>query len=300
MTTSASRFPTSSLLLLAPALLLAAACGEEGDGSACADNDPPTVTGISSKTLIYAKVSLEELKEYSAAGAMSRSSTILAAFRDTTQVLTLSPSPDFFFGEGCYLKTGIPTSECRKGYTAPCLSVPVDVDRVEVSGLYAGASELKQTSAGTFLSDLGTAPLYGKAKVTVSVTGAQTKGHFPSYEQSLVPPQELELLQPDPTSGAAVGTNDFKVTWPAGNGDVVYLDIAPTNDPTNDKDKVQCKLRDDGCHRVEAAILDWLKVEEGDTFSLSLTRLVAGVRDVPTDKQALLTVTSQVKAVLTR
>lgn len=299
MMTSCSTSPSSVWFILVPILL--GACSDDGPSTqACLDEDSVLPAGHSSEALLRATVQVVQEAKHEG-GSRTVESSVVASFTDTTAVEVQSRQPDTSFGGlACFGLTGAPTTTCRPGFSEPCNVEPLDVEVVALEGLSGGTLQLSATSKGKYSKEGLADPPFGQGDVTVKVTGRAEKGFFPTYEQVLSPLAPLQLLEPDPTGAEAIGPYPIRFRWSVGDveQDAIVLDISSTEAGTTDK--IQCYVKDDGCHLVQPDALDWLEIKEGDSFRVSITRIRSSVKKISGDTSAKLNVISRVRAVLTR
>ena len=194
----------------------------------------------------------------------------------------------------CEGLTGAPYKHCIED---PCTLGTLDADKVEVD-LGSGKITLERTATGKFVALNVAGPLFGDAPVKAVVSSRTETGFFLAYDQSLEPPDPIDLKQPDPTSSLGVGTSDLKLRWTPGNGDFVLVEVAK-DDPTV-TDKVRCLLQDDGCHTMGACVLDWLEIKTDEAFRLSIIRVRGAVKNLDTNTAATLNLTSQLETTIIR
>lgn len=290
--------------LAALALSMGPACSsdEETSSEACEDEDPVAVQGHDENAMHRAQVSLTSgIQIDGASGTEKRDNSITASFSDITAVETSSRAQDTNIGGfACFGLTGSPTTKCREGFSEPCVVEALDVDTVIVEGLEAGTRQLNRASTGKF-SDLEVPePFLGSLPITVNVTGRDDQAYFPSYDQTLEPPQELVLQAPDPDGGQPVGPSDIRFRWKPGDKDrdLITIDIASTDQSITDK--VKCYVLDDGCHTLLPDALEWLEIAQGDTFRVTVTRSRRTVKSLDSNHSVLLQVNSRIQAQFTR
>lgn len=280
-------------------LALGACSSDEGEQGDCWNQDSPSGASHPDGTKHRGQVSVEHAVEYEGGATGKTSRSIVATFADISQAYMESRKSDLNIGDlTCYGLTGAPYKVCTDPSPgAPCSVETLEADKVEVEGVGSGVVTLEQTGPGKFNKLDVPDPLFGAAPVKVVVTSAGGTGDFPAFDQSLEPPDLLELRSPSPTS-ASVGTQDLTVSWKAGNGDLLVLELAP-GDPTS-TDKVRCILADDGCHTVMVGALEWLEIDPGSQFRLILKRVRSAVKSLDANTSTGLTLVSRVEVLLTR
>jgi hypothetical protein len=295
--TSPSRTHRLAILLAASTLVLVplAACSDEGGNSEqnCFQEDPPPTPGHPSDSTFRGRITVEHDVNFAAGGTPEGS--IVAAFSDLTYAEMKSRQPVTLSDYSCAGLTGAPYKVCHQD--PPCTVESLDADKIDVEGLAGGTVALERTAVGRFSKQKLAGDLFG-GTVKVVVTGQSKTGFMPSYDQSLEPPDLLSLSKPDLSSTTAVGESDLQLSWSAGNGDFIVLEIK-TTDP-NVTDKVQCILKDDGCHHLHAGVFDWLEVKTGDTFKLTMARVRRVHKSLDNKTSVELNLTSQIEGELTR
>jgi len=283
------------LLVLAPACLACLGCSDPGDNDeACWEEDSPSGKAHSSAAKHRAQITVVHDLSYSG-GSSTTKRSITAAFKDITYAEMASTTPGSLECDvACVVRTGAPYKVCKKD---PCELRTLEANTVVVD-VGSGAVTLEQKASGSFNSYDSPEPLFGPNPVKATVTSGTAASDFPSFDISLAPPDLIELERPDPSSSTPVGTSDLKVRWKPGNGDFLVAEIRSA-DPSI-TDKVQCFLQDDGCHHIGACALDKMDVKAGDSFRFSLERVRIEVKAVDANTSALLSLSSQVSATLTR
>jgi hypothetical protein len=287
---------TLALCLLLP---LGACDSDADDKGDCWNQDSPSGASHPDGTKHRGQITVEHAVEYEGGPTGKTSRAVLATFADFSQAYMESRKSDLNIGDlTCYGLTGAPYKVCTDPSPgAPCSVETLDADKVEVEGLGSGKVTLERTGPGKF-SDLDVQePLFGATPVKVVVASAGGTDNFPAFDQTLEPPDVLELRSPSPTA-ASVGAGDLEVGWKPGNGDLLVLDIAP-GDPTS-TDKVRCILADDGCHTLMVGALEWLEITPGTQFRLILKRVRSTVKSLDSNTSTQLTLVSRVEALLTR
>lgn len=288
--------------LLVATLATSSACSEDGGGPSetCWDEVSPGVQGHDENAMHRGQVSLVSEVELGAA-PQGRENSITASFTDITTVETSSRAQDTNIGGlACFGLTGSPTQKCRSGFTEPCVVEALEVDNVTVEGLDGGDRQLERTSTGKLSSLDLPDPFLGATPITVKVTGRADQGYFPSYDQTLDPPDELELLEPDPSADRPVGVTDIRFGWTPGDAsqDLIILDIASSDESITDR--VRCFVLDDGCHTLLPDALEWLEIAQGDTFRMTLTRVRSTVKSLDDNHSIQLSINSRITASLVR
>jgi len=281
--------------LAAPLLLLLGCSSDGGNGEACWNENDPSIKGYPSTATHRALVNVEQEVEHSAGGSEKVTRSVTASFSDVSTVKVVSqPGTPLMCDVSCEGVTGAPHIECP---TPPCVPQTLEADSVKVE-VGSGSVTLDHSSEGKFNKLSVADPLFGSAPIKVAVVGQTNTGYFPSYEQSLDPPDLISLDHPAPGNSQPVGTSDLKVSWKGGGGDYVLLEIRTTDASVTDK--VRCLLEDDGCHAVGACALDWLEVNAGDTFVLTLARVKTDVKSLDSNTAATLSLVSQLETTLVR
>jgi hypothetical protein len=285
---------------VALALLLALpGCGDAAPVPDCWDEDLPRVQAHPESALVRARVTLNQLTSYTTGATGTDSSTITGTFTDTSAVITtFRKKSDIFAVDNCYLLTGQPVQNCRPPHTDPCTLEYLDVAGVELAGLQGGSRSLTSTSRGIYSSAAPPVPMYGAGPVKLAVSGKTGSGGFPSsYVQELEPPAPLVVEYPPPGQAVGTGPADLKIRWEPGNGDLILLNLTKVG---GSKDTVQCTLVDDGCQTLLSTALDWLKINQGDLYRLSLSRIRTRVKALDDKTSAQLTLVAETKFELRR
>jgi hypothetical protein len=296
MKTSSSISPSRIILLLLLSISLLAGCSDEGGNSEqnCFQEDPPPTPGYPKESIFRGRITVEHNVNHATGGAPE--GTIIAAFSDLTYAEMQSRQPVTLSDFSCSGLTGAPHKVCKQD--PPCTVESLDADKIAVEGLEGGTVALDRTAVGRFNKQKLSGSLFGGGSVKVVVTGQSKTGFMPSYDQSLEPPDLLSVSKPDLSSTAPVGESDLKLNWSAGNGDFIVLEIKKTDPKVTDK--VQCILKDDGCHHLHAGVFDWLEVKPKDTFKLTMARVRRNHKSLDDKTSVELNLTSQVEAELTR
>jgi hypothetical protein len=299
---SGSSSPSARIVwaLLASTAILGGGCHEEqGDGSCTDDVAPDQAAHVTAATQ-RGRVSVEAAVAYDGKGASATSNSIVSAFTDISQVETSSRTlyPIIY---NCFGLTGVPTTSCRQGKTAPCQVDTLEVVKVEVEGFATGTTTLDRVSTGKYSKLDITGAFYGTGNLTAKVTGKTDKGYFPTYDQTLATPEPLELLAPDPLMEDSTRT-DLRVEWKKGNGDYILIDVQA--DGTNDK--IQCIAVDDGCQVISATLMDIFvgsPVKSGSTpkrYKLTLSRVKATQKSLDSNTSVLFSAVTKLEAYAVR
>ncbi len=272
-------------------MLFIAGCsdGEEALGD-CENEDQPKPVANSSTAMHRAVVRVVQEEE---GGKVERS--VQASFLDHTKVETTSRPCDMTMGDvTCCALTGNPITNCRKGFTDPCLKEKLKVTKVEFEGVAGGTVSL---DGSTLFKEGIASPIY-TGTVKLKVTGGGGADEFPSYEMSMAAPEVLRLKCPDATQ--PVGNADFRVCWNAGDSSQDVIAIAIRTTKTGITHNVVCHELDDGCHTIRAGVLDWLTIGNGETFTVTVIRDRATVKKIDSNRSALFSLRSQAKVTMTR
>jgi hypothetical protein len=301
-TTSCSISSSPGITLISAAALAALAaapaCSDDGNGESgdCSNEETPTLVGHPSAALRLATVRVL----HSVEGSQTERS-VLASFTDVTEVDTSSRRLDTNIGDStCFALTGTVTKTCRKGYTDPCVIKPLAVTGVKVEGLGSGTVTPTKPSSksSSYTKDNIPSPLFGASPVKARVTGTSAKDAFPTFELSSPPPAVLQLECPE--AAKPVGQDDFEICWNAGDPKLDYVIIEVRTTDTSVTDKAICFEIDDGCHTIRAGVLDWLDVDVGSTFTVTISRERNTVKKIDDTTSAKLELISKVKLTLTR
>lgn len=92
---------------------------------------------------------------------------------------------------------------------------------------------------------------------------------FPSFSEVIDTVGPLEMLAPDPRGSPGFGNGQgVEFRWVPGNGDAVWLEVAPLFPPGTPASggKVLCRVVDDGCHRIPDEAVLFLEASGVDRF----------------------------------
>jgi hypothetical protein len=282
---------SSSLALLA----LLGACGSKPPAEQCSNDDSPPVVGHPEEAMLHARVTVETEATFDSAGAAKRAHSASAALTDVSSVITKDRQVNSLTYP-CYGLTGAPTRVCRPGLKEPCNVERLEADKVIVEGLAGGSKELPRTSAGAYLMESTSDPLYAAAEVSAKIVGRDSKGYFPSVELAVGVADALAVTAPAPN--ATVGARDLKISWKGGTGDYVVINLSDATGKITDD--VQCVVKDDGCHTVSAGDLDWAGLKAGAKIKLTLSRERKLRKLVGTSASLIATTASRVELQLVR
>lgn len=215
------------------------------------------------------------------AGATVRSHRLRTLFFDLSnfegtpaEVLNDSPS--------CFRVVGQPVSSGR--------ATPLSVRDVRVEGLANGDRDIGMVT-GTFMDEdtrLGSGPL-----TFAAMPNPDALATFPAVRLSVEQPPALTGM-----AGRAVsldGFDFFELRWDAPpSEDQTYIEIAMlTEDPAVSdsarRNRVVCRVRDDGCHRVPRGSLDWLSIFE-PVADIEVNRHAVAMQDVDESSLAAIDV----------
>ncbi len=272
-------------------------CEGEDCGPDCFNADSPEIEGPSATAFHRGRITLESVVSFSSTGAQTTANEVRASYTDISQVLVSSRKPSLVQSSGCYGLTGGATVVCRPGFTEPCTKEYLAVEKVEILGTGNGDQTLEELSKGILSKEDLAAPLYATGEIQAKVTAAGGEGSFMTYEQSLAPPDLLEMTSPDPQAGP-LGAKDLKFQWEPGNGDYVVINISHMDNTTTDK--IQCVVIDDGCHTIYVGDLEFYDFAVGNPFKVTILREKTTVKKLDDKTSAELTAASRVQMVLTR
>ena len=275
--------------------LVALGCSGSGSYGSWTNEETGTVTGLPEAALLRGQLTLESQRTLGGAAP----SSITAALRlvDTTQGYRVSRTTEgMAFPPACFGLTGAVQETCRPGFSKPCPQQPLDVDRAELSSPTAAVA-LKRNSAGNYGAEAVPEAIFN-GELTAKVTGKADKGFFPTYQQTLSPPDAMELEVPDFKTPPQVGGADFKLQWIPGNGDHVEITVRVKDSPITDK--VVCLVQDDGRHAINAGAFEWFRngdppLKAQDIFLVTVKRVRAKVDAVDAKTSVQLKSSSQVE-----
>jgi hypothetical protein len=106
----------------------------------------------------------------------------------------------------------------------------------------------------------------------VSVSGGGEAFEFPAFDAVVPAPDALSLSAPATDGSGVLPTSDLTFRWPAGNGELILISIAPQPAPESGG-VVQCFFRDDGCGVVPASATTFLRSNNVENFVVVVSRL---------------------------
>ncbi|MBW2733729.1 MAG: hypothetical protein JRH20_15180 [Deltaproteobacteria bacterium] len=311
--------PTFVVSLFCLALLgLPSGCSDDGPNEEnCHDEAPPATAGLPATTLRVASASLEFRVDYTAGAGRNESTVVNLSLVDLSTVYTQSRFPSPCCGSmACFSLTGSPAKSCRGGQTdgfceavtcpdnhvcdgetgtcVPCARVPLNADKVTVSGLSSGSVDLESPAVGAFVTTSVTPPLFSTDPVQIDVIGRDEAGYFPTYSQVIEPPDALEILSPDPSAPGPAGMSDLPLKWRAGNGEWMEVTLRSSNPDITDK--VVCLAVDDGCATIPIGALETMRLDmpPEDRILMTVQRVRTQIDSLSGDNGAQLKVSSRV------
>jgi hypothetical protein len=299
---SRSEALTSTLLLAGAVLLMGAGglgCHSSTSDGSCSDDVAPDEAGHLASAMHRGRVSIEDDLDYDGKGGSTPSNFITASFTDISEVEVTSREP-YPIIYNCFGLTGVPTTSCRAGKTAPCVVESLDATSVAVEGMAAGTVSLTRASTGKFSKLDSAAPFFGTGDVTARVTGKSQTGYIPSYDQTVKTPDPLTLVTPSPAAETETH-GDLRIEWEKGNGNYMLIDVQA--DGTSDK--IQCIAVDDGCQVITETLLDIFVGSKGVTgtakrFKISISRILSTQSSIDSNTSVLFSATTKVTSYATR
>ncbi len=241
--------------LLLAACLSSAACGpgEEGPPAECAESDLPTVPFPEAlgETLEKEGVLAVEVVDDREEGRVS--SRVKVLFHDLT-TYEGQQAPFEFVSENCWVITGQPV------VTSP--PTPLNARAVTVTGLTEGPVDIGDVSGAYQQGFQG--PILGDGPVSLSAQPGADPA-FPAVSASGPASAPIEGLSSD----RPLVAGDIELRWEAGNGDYVHIEVV-TDDPSDPgnplaRNRLVCRVVDDGCHAIPVAGIDWLSTNQSQS-----------------------------------
>ncbi len=233
-------------------LYAGAACGpaESGPPPECTEADLPLVPfpeALGDSLEQEGVLAVEVIEDRTAGRTSSR---VKVLFHDLGTYVGRQ-APFEFVSENCWIVTGQPVIESPP--------TPLNASAVVVSGLTPGPVDLGSVS-GTYQQGFSEAVL-GESAVGLSAQPGPDPA-FPAVEASGPAAAPLEALRAD----RPLVNGDIEMTWTPGEGDYVHLEVV-TDDPSDPgnptrRNRLVCRVVDDGCHAIPVAGIDWLSTHQ--------------------------------------
>lgn len=275
-------------------------CGGDGADGSCIDETAAATDSFPDSAVRRAQLRLERRTTQQTDGSLAEQLLAQMSLVDLTKVDVTSRPPEPCCGlRSCFLLTGSPTTSCRKGFKPPCLPEPLDADKVTVTGLVGGSVTLDSAGGGRFTKTGLKSPLFTDNPITVKVQAKSSSSSFPSYDQKLAAPAQLELTSPDPKAKQlSAGTTDLDVAWNAGDGDWVELSVS--SNAKGATDRVVCVVEDDGCATMPIGAIEAIKLDmkPTDKIELTVTRVKSTTRTLDAKTGAQIKAQSRVELLL--
>ena len=232
--------------------LTCTACGpaEEGPAPECTESDLPLVPFPETlgETLEKEGVLAVEVVDDRQEGRIS--SRVKVLFHDLT-TYEGQQAPFEFVSENCWVVTGQPV------VTTP--PTPLNARAVTVTGLTEGTVEIGDVSGAYQQGFQGR--ILGTDPVSLSAQPGADPA-FPKVEASGPASAALEGL----SSERPLVAGDIELRWTPGDGDYIHIEIV-TDDPSDPgnplrRNRLVCRVVDDGCHAIPVAGIDWLSTNQ--------------------------------------
>lgn len=242
---------------------MAAACGDEGgtpDGGAC-DPGLPQVPSASAAE-VQGSIRVQDravMQQQDGASTEQLQTLVSGGFQ---RMVTTSTAAQFVaLGTQCVGLVSAPISG--------------DFDRLDGGAVVIeaalGTERIEPDDGLVYRSIVGgERRLSGLSELTVSGGGADTD--FPGFSIGVPAPSVMRLEAPATDGSARLPTSELAFRWPAGNGELVLVDISP-QPPLASGGKVQCFFEDDGCGVVPASATTFLRSNNATNFTVVVSRI---------------------------
>lgn len=149
--------------------------------------------------------------------------------------------------------------------------VRLDLEKLEVTGTKATATEPTRTATGTYVTVQSS--LIIDQRTAVRVVGTGKTGGFASFDESLPAIAPLEVLTPASDGTALLEVTFLSIQWAPSDGDYVQITVSPdtTGEPSTGG-AVACVVRDDGCFELPASAATFLLASQTPYYTLSVER----------------------------
>jgi len=250
-------------LLLIPCVVVGVACGDEGGTSGvgrCEPGDPDVP--LASSAPVQGSISIQDRAFF-----VNREG-------QTAREIQTSLSGGF----ERIVETSTPANTARRGTN--CLvtnsrRLPGEVQLLDggtvVVDTALGSENIEGDESNVYRSTIG-----GEWRMSgidaVRVSGGGPSTDFPAFDMSVPAVQSLSVTAPRTDGTAVLPTSDLEFRWPAGDGDLVLVEIVPDPPPTSGG-KVQCFFVDSGCGVVPASATTDLRSNNVELFRVIVARI---------------------------